>query len=544
MHPRGRAAQLARAAVLPVIAACGAQANPADDSAPVPPGVIDVVVSNPHTPANTMMYAVTVTVSSLGVDAKVGFAQRGTDCETGAWKMGPTQRFETEDTLTWVLYNFVPGQPYDYRVEVGSEVECGELGTPTLPASLAALDLRYAKGEYETEYLLFDTDDCSATEDTGGHRYLIAVDPATESIVWYLEVAAHTTIGGLDLSGWRYQSGRILATVDKRYLYEWAWDGSVISAKDVAGEDCDGTDSAGPCIHHDAVRSDGMTYVITTEQSDVDAEGTNWDVCGTGSRFLDDGFQVLDETLATAQTHFLMRDLGYDPHEDAGPNVLDEEPVDSCDANLWANYFDPFGAIDWIHLNSIAPSSEAGTAVFDLSAKEWDQVLRVDHTGALLWRLSPHAGYSDWEIRIAPGVNGRASFASQHDVHAIASDTLIMFDNMGDVAGSRVLRLTLEDDVATIDRSWAVADAKGIPLTCRIEGSAQLVSGTEMERAVAMCNDEFTIVELADSSGNPTVPPLVVWVPERDFCAEGGPELRRGLRGWYRAFPVDRLGDF
>ena len=559
MHSCRFAARLASTAVLwATLTACSAppSKNPADDSAPetpptddpAPPTIEAVAVSHPYVPANTMMYAVSVTVSSRGADAaydaKVGFARRGTDCATGSWKMGRVQRFDTDHTLTWTLYNFEPGELYDYRVQLGSEVECGELGSPTLPPALEALDLQFTKGAYQTKYLVFDTDDCSATKDKGGKRYLIAVDAAAESIVWYLEVAARSTIGGLDLSGWRYQSDRFLATVDKRYLYEWGWDGSVLAAADVAGEDCDGTKAAGPCIHHDAVRSGGMTYVISSKQSRMDGDGTSWDVCGSDSRFLDDGFQVLDDELSTAETLFLMRDLGYDPRQDGGPNVSEQEPQGECDASLWSNYFDPYATIDWIHLNSIAPSTADGTAVFDLSVKEWDQVLRVDDAGTLVWRLSPHADYSDWRLRMSSGVSGAVSFADQHDVHAIASDTLVMFDNTGDIEGSRALRLTLAEDVATIDRSWVVVDGEGTPLTCRIEGSAQLVPGTEGERVLAMCSDAFAIVELADGSGNPAVPPLAVSLSEQDFCTEGGPELRRGLRGWYRAFPVDQLGEF
>jgi hypothetical protein len=517
-----------------------------DDSA-APTTIEDVSVAQP--PANTMMFAVTVTASGRGADAAhdamVGYARRGTHCETGSWKMGPVKRFETEDALTWTLYNFEPGAPYDYKVQLGSEIQCGELGTPALPPTLAALDLTFTKGAYQTKYLLFDTDDCTSNPETGGQRYLIAVDPATESIVWYLDVAAHSTLGGGDLSGWRFQTDRFLATVDKRYFYEWAWDGSVMAAKDVAGDACDGS-AEGPCIHHDAYKSEvsGETYVLTSEQSSVDGEGTSWDVCGTSSRFLDDGFMVLDENLERIDAHFLMQDFGYDPAQDAGPNVIGDVPPGACDATLWSNYFDPYATIDWTHMNSVAASNVGGSEVLDLSIKEWDQVLRVDDAGTPLWRLSPHSEYSDWGLRMSSEISGPASFAGQHDVHAIADDSLLMFDNTGDVAGSRVLRVSLAGDIATIDRSWVVVDASGTPLTCRAEGSAQLVPGTNGEHVLAMCNEGFTVVELADATGSPSIPPLAVSLPEEGFCTEGGPDLRMGLRGWYRAFPVDQLGDF
>jgi hypothetical protein len=537
------------------LSACGSASNTGNDTSSgtddtaAPPTIDDVSVAHPYTPANTMMYAVTITASSRGADtahdAMVGYAPSGTDCETGSWKMGQVQRFETEDSLTWILYNFEPGTSYDYKVQLGSEIQCGELGTPAIPTGLAALDLMFTKGDFQTKYLLFDTDGCSSTAEGDAERYLIAIDPATESIVWYLDVTSRSTLGGVDLTGWRYQSDRILATIDKRYLYEWAWDGSVISAQDVAGDACDGT-ADGPCIHHDAYRSDltGNTYVITSEQSSVDGVGTAWDVCGTGSRFLDDGFQALDADGQSEGVHFLMQDYGYDPDQDGGPNVIEKEPEDSCDASLWTNFFAPYATIDWTHVNSIAASTSDSGEVIDLSVKEWDQILRLDESGTLLWRLSPHAEYSDWKLRMSSKITGPAGFGGQHDVHSPSANSLLMFDNTGDSKGSRALRVQLEGKLANIDRSWVMVDGSGTPLVCRVEGSAEVVPGTEDERVLAMCNDGFTVAELADGSGIPAVPPLAVSIPEKGFCSSGGPKDRFGIRGWYRAFPVDQLGDF
>jgi hypothetical protein len=556
---RRRERSMKSAALCAFLIACASSpSSPSgnDDSATdtgdtaVIPTIDDVSIANPYDPANTMMFAVTVTVSNRGKDAAhdatVGFAPHGTDCESGVWNWGPSQRFDTKDALTWILYNFEPGEPYDYKVQLGTETKCGELGTPALPPTLAAIGLTFTKGDYQTKYVVFDTDDCSSTDKaSAAQRYLIAVDPATEHIVWYLDVAANSSLGGDELTGWRYQSDRFLATVDKRYFYEWAWDGSVISAKDVEGDACDGTGD-GPCIHHDAFRSDvtGNTYVITSEQSSVDGVGTSWDVCGTGSRFLNDGFQVLDDNLDTVDTHFLMSDYGYDPAQNGGPNVIGEEPKSACDASLWAGYFQPYETIDWTHMNSVAASTVDGAEVLDLSVKEWDQILRVDETGKLLWRLSPHAEYSDYGLRISPAVSGSEAFAGQHDVHAVAPDTLMMFDNAGDSTGSRALRVTLSKDMASIERSWVVVDGTGTPLVCRTEGSAEIVPDTDGEHVLVMCNDGFTVAEIADGSGVAAVPPLAVSLPEKGYCTKGGPENRVGMRGWYRAFPVDQIGDF
>jgi hypothetical protein len=435
-------------------------------------------------------------------------------------------------------------------VQRGTHTECGVLGTAQLPAELAALHFDYSKGDYATRYVLMDTDDCGDSKTV--RRHLLALDPETESIVWYLDVAARSTIGGTNLNGWRFQPGatdRFMGRVDKRYLYEWAWDGSVIAAKDLGADgECDGT-SQGPCIHHDAYRSDfsGKTFVIASAQSSLDGTGTAWDMCDSDSRFLDDGFQIWDADFVSSVTKSLMVDYGYDPTQDGGPNAETDADADSCDASIWQGAFDPYATIDWTHLNSLTASSFGGAELLDLSLKGWDQVLRVDEWGALLWRLSASPEYSDWQLAIGHGIEGDATFAGQHDVHAVAQDSLMMLDNLGsDETSSRVLRLALDEQtgVATIDRSWAIADTSGTPLLCRLEGSAQEVPGTEGESVLSMCNDAFSVVELADSTGAAVAPELMITLPEDGFCTEGGPQGRFGIHGWYRAFPVEAIGEF
>ncbi len=546
-----------------LLQACGSD-DPIVDEV-VGPTIEDVSISQPYEPANTMMFAVAVALSDHDDDplhdVTVGHAPDGTDCATGTWTFGPVQRFATDDTMSSILYGFQPGEAYDYKVQVGSDgqTRCGDLGTPELPANLAALNLTYTKTQYATRYVLLDTDDCGYTSDGSSERrmYVVAIDADTEQIVWYLDVASRSTIGGRDLTGWRYQSGnpaRFMGTVDKRYLYEWAWDGTVLAATDIAGDRCDGSDAQGPCVHHDAFRSDfsGKTFVVASEQSSFDVTGTAWDLCGTGSRILNDGFQIWNDDLSVSETRSLMLDYGYDPaQEDLGPylqTALTNE--EACDATLWSDYFDPYATIDWTHLNSLAASNFDGTEVLDLSLKGWDQVLRVDDSGTVLWRLSPHASYSDWSLQIASGIRGPASFARQHDVHTVAADTLMMFDNDGDSSGSRVLRISVDSaaQVATIDRSWALVDGAANALVCRIHGSAQPVPGTDGESILTICNDMRTVAELDDASGNAGLPPLTISLPDvggpDGFCASGGPMERQGIRGWYRTFPADALGDF
>jgi len=548
------------------------------------------VVGNPsfNGVPNTMMYTVTVTVDGFAADADhaavVGFTDDYTTCAGSVWKYSLPKFFDTTATRTWTLYNFEPGQTYYYKVRVGpptggtARMVCGELTTmaaptPTLPANLANLNLVYDKAgpsnRFRSRYVLMETDDCGATATStmNARDYLIVVDPLAESIVWYLDLRAMTNLPTASSTGWRYQpgttvtSGRILMTMNKRYLYEWSFDGTQVSYGDFApmGE-CDGTSGAdGPCIHHDAYKSDvsGNTYVLSSKLAPDDAIGTEWeDMCGATSRFIDDGYQVLNRRYMVTSDRFLMDDYMYDPSVDGGPNA-EEDAMSriACESVTWDHFFDSsWGMIDWTHANSLAGSRYGTMEVLDLSVKGWDEVVRINAmTGARLWTLSSHPDWSDWgEIQMATGITGEAAFADQHDAHAVSADAMMMFDNLGDPAGARVLRITMAgrgaSRTATIDRSWAVVDAAGDPLYCPLEGSGQEIQDTSGARVLANCNDEYTVVELSDSTGaTGSVPPLAISLPDGtsdDFCLAGGPTDRSRIRGWHRSFPLSRVGEF
>jgi hypothetical protein len=549
----------------------------------VVPNIMSARVANPRFGGvtNTMMYTVAVTVNGAANDAmhdaQVGYvpAAEYTTCNgTTGWKYSRTQRFDTTTSRTWTIYNLVPGESYYYRAQVGSAAgmkksRCGMLRTtavptPELPADLAALNLQYAKsGAYDTDYVLFETDDCggSGMSGAGATYYLVAVDPDEESIVWYMDVSAIS--GGENGTGFRYQPGatpaddRILMTVDKRWLYEFRFDGRLIASHDFGSSgECDGdSGSEGPCIHHDAWKSDttGRTYVLATRQSSTDSGGTLWeDNCGTDSVFLDDGFHVLDSAWSITSSRYLMTTYGYDPAVDPGPNAATTSMrPSSCDAITWNAYLDPaWGNIDWTHANSLAAVRSGAAEVLDVSLKEWDQVLRVNSmTGALIWKLSADTSDSDFgTLGIAAGVAGEAAFADQHDVHATATNTLMMFDNQGDPGGARVLEIGLvpSTDTATINKSWAVVDDAGDPLECNLEGSGNTIPGST--RVLAMCNDNHSFMELVDDSGNTgSAPPLYVYLPDGtsvDYCTSGGPTDPGRIRGWQRAFPLANVGEF
>jgi hypothetical protein len=533
--------------------------------------------------ANTMMYDVEITVATTGADADhtamVGYVADDdfTTCAdaTVPWKWAPAQVFDASDTRTWRFYNFVPGTAYRYKVVLGEEAtgtreRCGLLETranptPRLPAGLAAMNLQYetSASPFDTQYVLLETDDCGAGTPGGAGYYFIAVDPAEESIVWYLDIIALTGLRNARGSGFQYHRGptpaedRILITINKHLLYEWAFDGTEIKALDFAPDnECDGLDgSVGPCIHHDVVKSNesGNTYTLATRLSDVDPIGTAWEEnCGSGSRFLDDGYRVLDEDWTVTSEHYLMGDYGYDPAIDGGPRAerFAMRP-EACDSVNWTRTFDStYGVIEWTHANALSASNFGEREVLDYSIRQWDQVLRFDSaTGALLWRLSPNEGYTDWgPIDTAPGVVGEPTFMEQHDAHAVGADMLMMLDNNGDPNGARVLELVLgrRPISTTIRRSWALVDGAGDPLDCPLEGTGQFVP--DSQHVLAVCSEEYAFMELDDPTGNSgTSPPLFVQLPDGTtdpICTTGGPSDRNQILGWHKAYPLATVGSF
>ena len=533
---------------------------------------------------NTMMYDVQVTVDGTGADAdhlaRVGFVPTSdyTTCSDASveWKWASSQTFDTTAVRTWSLYNFVPGTAYTYKIEVGdpsgtTRVRCGNLRTaatptPELPTYLGRLNLQYAKSgaAYDTKYVVFETDDCGRGEPGGASYYIVAVDVDAETIVWYLDVGAMTGLGGVG-SAFHYHQGAtpqddsVLLNVSKTHMYEWAFDGTEVHSRDFApsGECAGNSDSAGPCVHHDVFSSNdsGNTYMLATRAAPADAMGTAWESkCGTGSRFLDDGFRVVDENWDLLADYSLMTDYGYDPTIDGGPDATAVAARrDSCNNSNWQNTFDPaYGMMDWLHENSIAASSFGGSEVIDLSMREWDQILRFDaSTGDLLWSLSPHAGYTDWPVRKESTVAGRVGWQGQHGVHAIDDDTLMLLDNSGGgPAGSRVLEVELRSAPvsATITKSWILVDAAGDPLTCNIEGAAQQVPGST-DHVLATCAPEYSIIELDDPTGNSgTPPPLLVGLPDgrgtEPICTTGGPTNVHDIHGWHKGFAATRIGEF
>ena len=571
------------------------------------PGIVSVTVANPEFSgrANTMMYTVTATADDTfddeQHDAVVGFATRGTGPDGNPATTCPanteytwspvTHRFDGgHQTRSWTLYNFQPDTPYYYVIRTGTAGDykywCGELSTddaptPTVPTELAELNLEVdnSSGAYFTKYVMFDTDGC----DEG--NYAVAIDADTGRIVWYLDIPAVSGVPNAKIGGWRFQaagsdylaSDRILATLNadqhREYLIELELDGTMVAWKDFGlldtGEDghlCDGSGklSTGPCPHHDAYKSDftGETYVLVTKNSDVSIrDNDTWtsDQCTNPPyRFIGDGWQTLSEDYATSFTDYLIDDLGYGPDKLPGPHA----PFACATATGWGETLSPeFHWIDWMHTNSLAGTPDG--EYLDLSLKDWDQIVRVRADGSSTrpeWTLASNPFYSDFgPLELGPRVvTGEAAFGGQHDVHAVDDSTYMLFDNQGDrddMIGpevSRVLRIGFDTRLwsATIEKSWALVDndqSSPSPVYCPTKGSGQLVPGDARgDSVLALCHATFAIEELNDPSGRATRPSLYISIPDppAEVCGGTDEASRVGINGWYRAYPLDSLGDF
>jgi len=551
------------------------------------PTVQTVSVANAlfHDTPNTMMYTVTATVDDAYDDAQheavVGFTTETACDDTVAVTWSPLTQTFRRPTKTWTLYNFQPDVAYYYVVRTGTagayRYSCGDLGTPTLPTALVDLGLVVdnSSGAYFSKYVMFDTDDCD------GRNYLVALDADTGNIVWYLDTEAITGAPEAEINGWRFQprgvgyltSDRVLLTVDvgdgrsRELLYEVELDGTVVNSKDFNQPDastthaCDGSDdSTGPCPHHDAFKSDltGKTWVLVSADSGTGIDGNPFwtsDVCTAPPySFMTDGFQVLDRRYENPVTQYLDPGLGYDPATDGGPLA----PNGCAVAGDWGDTLGhDVGWIDWFHVNTIIPTSDG--RFVDISIRNWNQIVRVRANGTSttpVWRLSGDPDYSDFgPIVLGPDVvDSPATFLGQHDIHFVDDDNLMLYDNKGnpgsdsDTYQTRVLDIGLtftRPRSATIEKSWALVSNDGslTPLSCPTRGSGQLVPGDSSgDSVLAICHAGFAIEELNDSTGALSAPSLYIGLstaPE-DACIATGFEVD----GWYRAYPLERLGDF
>lgn len=484
---------------------------------------------------------------------RIGFRpQAGGSWTWSGWRTG--------QVVDIVLYNFQPDVAYEYKVQVAAGPVSPAVNlpaTPTLPADLGDLNLVFTKrgGEWQSAYVIFDTKDCK-----GAASYLVAVQVDGEYIAWYQDIAAETSIPGAEIHGWSYSAeNTMLVIVDQQEIHEWAWDGSATWSITGMAADCAGAPGdQGPCPHHDAFRNpdNGRTYVLTgTEDATLapaDCPPFQGTPCETAfDTFVDDGFQEFPPPHWSE--HTLMGDMGYDPSLDDGPDDPD------CGSSYWGGTFEAATpALDWTHVNSVFASQEGLFDLVTLSSRQWDEVIRYNaSTRSVMWKLngSQEPGYGDFSIVNDSGIlSGEADFGGQHHVTE-SNGRLLMFDNRTHrtVGGARVIELDPDTgtSVATITKSWEMRLPTLLTqLDCTSGlGSAVYVPGTYGNSVLAVCGHQTDIQEIDEHDGMRTLDPTLDIKLDADptggwdTCRSGPLATSPGIH-WYRAWPLDRLGEF
>ncbi len=346
-------------------------------------------------------------------------------------------------------------------------------------------------------------------------------------------------------------------------VFKWRMNGTTASSDTSVSGKCTGaTGDRGPCVSHDAWYSaySNRTYVVAASLSSTEDEvGTDWDTaCTNSGHFVNDGFDFYaGGTLGTLSTgvRLMGASTAYDPDNKNQPYT---PGVPSCNSMYWTMDFEG-DVFDWTHANSVSAFASGGTEVIYLSLKEWNQILKFNAGGLLQWALSADATapgsipfYKD------PAITGPTRFADQHDVHPDVSGLyLYMLDNTGAASGARVLSILvipiLGVTTATIVGSWPLVDDALDHLMCPAQGSGEEIPGSGGS-VLALCNGTdaagdtaYVIEELTDADGIASVAPaMLLTVPDDDatFCDGDGPAHLSDIRGWYRAFPMDHVGDF
>jgi hypothetical protein len=581
-------------------------------------------LTNPN--GNTMMTNVPVTFGAAGImgtdhRAYLGIGTSLPNCSNmaglpgapGTWKYGNYQTVPAAGaTLNFIAYNFEPGTSYYYKVAVGNgasgwRTSCDTLLTPTLPTGLADLNLSYTDtGSQDSNYVLFDIDDCSGTGNSGNalrnrRKQLVVVNTtdgaaAEGEIVWYLDIQdaslGESTTGFHYHAGTGTQTGHILAVVDHQYLYDWNFDGTVNNQGPIdlgsGSPVCEGAGGeVGPCFSHDAFYSDSTsrTYVLATNKSAIDYTGlgTGWDTstadgCGsdvtpgpTASFFTDDGYEYYTGAPPSlAFSNFIVTDHGG-AGDIGDPTVAVNDGEGACLGGYWDNALEDY-TIDWTHINSISAYRPATVEYVDISLKNWDEVIRFDGMGGLKWRMTGDGRTGTGIFTVTNSVSGDAAFADQHGVHVDpATGDILMFDNTGDTTGSRGLRIDLTCSnpgactAGDIGAAWYVVDPANTSNArdCPDQGSAELVGSSGS--ILLDCNDYYLIEEFDSAAGDGATghtPDLVVTLPyvgladgsdsttdgdtnDDNVCdGDGYPTERALLRGLYRAYPLATVGEY
>lgn len=521
--------------------------------------------SCPQQAANTMRFACHVELDGAD-DVRIGIKPH----VGGIWRWSDWHTADAAHEVDMVLYNFKPDVDHDYRIELASGSNTGNIplpATPTLPANLGDLKFDFVNNGAHTKYVLFDTFDCIHDQ-----HYLVALNTLATGpyIAWYQDITAET--GGDKVTGWSFTDAHtILANIDHQYTYEWALDGSVVAPiLDFTGDCNQAAGDNGECPHHDAYRASlsGDTFVVTAAQDTTilptaTADFNYWP-CYNLDGFTSDGFQVYDSAMSYVEEHTLMADMGFDPVPAGGGGPF---PVCAANGGYWfGQQFDPLvETIDWTHLNSVAVYPTPADDLVLLSLREWNHVMLYNRsTRTVMWALNGDGGdpspvYSSFPITVAAGITGDNHFGGQHQA-SVQTGMLTFFDNRNQYTGngseSRAIQIDLEtplDDPwsATIVRSWVMRRALTLDsVDCTAgQGGVQVLPGTDGQNALVTCGSAAIIEELDQSDGTYTTEPvlqvaldLIPTAGVYDTCLTGADSTARP--GFYRAWPLVKLGEF
>ena len=88
---------------------------------------------------------------------------------------------------------------------------------------------------------------------------------------------------------------------------------------------------------------------------------------------------------------------------------------------------------------------------------------------------------------------------------------------------------------ATIVGEWLLPS----DYRCTTRGSARTIDGTDGDAVLALCHNPPAVVMLDQPDGHPAPPAYELRLDQVGSCPGEG----ASYRGWYRAFPLESLGE-
>lgn len=375
------------------------------------------------------------------------------------------------DVVAWRLHE---STPYTVRIQpaTGAEIQA-PFTTGSLPTDVAVAAV--VTGTPSFDYVL-------VPHECGSGPLLLLLD-AQGRVVWYLFVAAEgmTGVTFAAVDGFQHTpDDTVLAVLGRTRVREWTW--TQEQRLDLAWPGA----LPGP-VHHDVVRWNGHTYVLTAE-SVTGADGIDY---------------VMDGVLV------------FDPAQDlvARWSLADRFSPSggfAAGGGFWGAYFP--GAWDWAHSNGIFVDPDGDLL---LSSRQFHTVLKL----AFDW-TAPDFGEVQWAFSADPasplgsdltlqGAIAPLNFSDQHHPNLDATGRLLLFDNRGQfVEESRATRWDLDPagGTATLRAAWSVGEH------CSVQGSAFPLPN---DHVVAACAQSQRVFEFSPLQADPVA---TLDVP----CASGG----------------------